>query len=198
MKKKVVIMGCGGHGKVVADIIKKSGDIVEGFLDDYNDSFPGVIGRIDDCVKYEDCCFVIAIGDNDTRQKIQRKYGDLKFYTAIHPCAVIGENVSIGNGTVVMANAVINSDTMIGMHCIINTGSTVEHDNKISDFVHVSPGAVLCGTVSVGEKTHIGAGAVVINNISIEKNTVVGAGAVVVKNIENSGTYIGVPAMERK
>lgn len=197
MKRKVIIIGCGGHGKVVADVIRKTGDIVEGFLDD-NQLLPGVIGRIDDCVKYKNSSFIIAIGNNDIRKKVQEKYHNLEFYTAIHPSAVIGENVRINDGTVVMANAVINSGTVIGKHCIINTGSIVEHDNKIDDFVHISPGAVLCGTVSVGEKTHVGAGAVVINNVEVVKESIVGAGAVVVKDIEKPGIYIGVPARERK
>lgn len=195
MCKQVVIMGAGGHAKVVADIIKKSGDIVVGFLDDFSQG-EHIIGKINDCKKFANCSFVIAIGSNKVRQDIYREYSELDYYTAIHPKAVISESVTIGIGSVVMANAVINADAKIGMHSIINTSSVVEHDNIIGDYVHVSPGTVLCGTVTVGDSTHIGAGAVVRNNITICENCIIGCGACVVKDIIKPGAYVGVPAKE--
>lgn len=193
MCKKVIIIGASGHGKVIADIIKKFGDEVYGFLDD--DLSKDVIGRVSDCVNYKDMYFVIAIGNNKIRKSIAERY-DLKYYTAIHPAAVIGENVDIGEGTVVMANAVVNPSATIGRHCIINTAAIVEHDNVLEDYVHISPNATLCGTVRVGEETHIGAGAVVRNNISIGNNIIIGAGAAVIKDIDKEGIYVGVPAKE--
>ena len=114
--------------------------------------------------------------------------------TLIHPSAVIGEEVSIGEGTVVMAGAVINPCTIIGDGCIVNTCASVDHDNNLEDFVHIAVGAHLCGTVCVGNKTWIGAGTVVSNNLSVCDDCTIGAGAVVVKNIEEKGTYVGVPA----
>ena len=193
MCKSVVIMGAGGHAKVVADIIKKSGDKVVGFLDDFNKG-EEILGTIADCVKFENCSFVIAIGLGKVRKNISEKYPELDYYTAIHPKAIISENVTIGKGSVVMANAVINAGAVIGMHSIINTSCVVEHDDKLGSYVHVSPGAVLCGTVTVGDNTHIGAGSVVRNNIKICADCVIGCGAAVVKDIEKSGVYSGVPA----
>lgn len=197
MCKQVVIMGAGGHAKVVADIIKKSGDTVVGFLDDFNEG-EHILGKISDCKKFSDCSFVIAIGSNKARCDIYNKYSELEYYTAVHPRAIVAENVTIGIGSVVMANAVINADAVIGMHSIVNTSSVVEHDNKIGDYVHISPGAVLCGTVTVGNNTHIGAGSVVRNNITICDNCVIGCGACVVKDINKSGVYTGVPAKDIK
>lgn len=196
MNKDVIIIGASGYGKVIADIVKKSGDKVIGFLDD-DLSKNGVIGKIDDCIKHKDVYFIVAIGDNRTRKMIAEKY-IIKYYTAIHPTAVIAEDVIIDDGTVVMANAVINPSAKIGRHCIINTGAIVEHGNQIADYVHVSPNATLCGTVTVGEGTHIGAGAVVNHNIEIGSNITIGAGATVVKNIEKPGVYVGVPTRELK
>ena len=193
MCKSVVIMGAGGHAKVVADIIKKCGDRVAGFLDDFNED-EEILGKISDCEKFKDCSFVIAIGLGKVRKNISEKYPELDYYTAIHPHAVISENVTIGKGTVVMANAVINSVAVIGLHSILYTSSVVEHDDKLGNYVHVSPGAVLCGTVTVGDNTHIGAGSVVRNNIAICENCVIGCGAAVVKDITKSGIYSGVPA----
>lgn len=194
MPKEVVIIGAGGHGRVVADIVKSSGDIVLGFLDDGNVSGVTLLGKVEDCVKYKDKYIFIAIGNNDVRCIIAEKYKGLNYYTAIHPTAVVGSDAEICKGTCLMPYSVVNSGAIIGEHCIINTHATVEHDCRVDDFVHVSPGAVLCGTVSVGKKSHIGAGATVRNNLTVCENVTVGAGGAVVKNIDMAGTYVGVPA----
>ncbi len=206
MRKKVVIIGAGGHAKVIADIIEKSGDEIVGFLDDdkkkgtniikeykvlgdFNNRFPLAIANSG----YE---FIIAIGDNKKREEISHS-PNLKFYTAIHPSAQIGLDVEIQEGTVVMANACINSSAKIGKHCIINTGAIIEHDNIIEDFVHISPNVALGGTVKIGKSTHVGIGSTIKNNITICENCKIGAGAVVVKDIKEEGTYVGVP-VEKK
>ena len=204
MNKSVVIIGAGGHGKVIADIVLSSGDFVTGFLDDgcteksiYG--FP-VLGRISDYIKYKDnSMFVVAIGNATTRERIVSELSDVNWYTAIHPTAVISKlETNIGCGTVIMANAVINPGTSIGKHCIINTGSILEHDNVIEDYVHISVGAKIAGTVNIGQITWIGIGAVVKNNISICSDCIIGAGGVVVVDIKEHGTYVGVPAKKCK
>lgn len=199
MSKNVVVIGASGHGKVIADTIIKSGDKVVGFLDDGVDKGSlvagiEVLGKIGDYKIFENCEFIIAIGNPDIRKRIANDL-PVKWYTGIHPSAIISSlEVELGEGTVVMANAVINSSAKIGKHCIVNTGAIVEHDNYIGDYVHLSPNATLAGTVTVGEMTHIGVGACVKNNINIAPNCTIGAGTVVVKDISESGTYIGVPA----
>lgn len=201
-EKKVMIIGASGHGKVIVDIIHQSGDQVMGFLDDDPTKkeihqIP-VLGKIEDTQKYkDDFCFIIGIGDNQIRKKIAERNPALNYYTAIHPTAVIGEGVRIGNGTAVMANAVINADANIGEHCIINTSAVIEHECVIGDYTHISPQACLCGNVYVGEECHIGAGVTVINNLSICLKCTIGIGAVVVSNIEKQGIYIGNPAKEK-
>lgn len=202
MNRSVVIIGASGHGKVVADIIERSGDRVIGFLDD-NTSLPEkfvgfpVLGMIDDYRKYKDAKFVVAIGNAVIREKIVNKLNDVTWYTAIHPSAVISTlGTEIREGTVIMANAVVNAGAVIGKHCIINTCAVVEHDNRLADYVHVSVGAKLAGTVSVGKSTWIGIGTSVSNNLSICADCMIGAGAVVVKNIDEAGTYVGVPAKQ--
>lgn len=200
MNKKLVIIGAGGHSKVIADIAQKNGYTDICFLDDKKtDSCVGfcVAGKIDDIKKFSDSKtdFVIGIGNNEIRKKIAGEY-DVNYVALVHPSAQIGLSVTIGKGTVVMAQAVVNSDTRIGKHCIINSGAVVEHDNSIENFAHISPGATLGGTVHIGELTHVGIGATVINNIDICESCKIGAGAVVVRNIEKSGTYAGVPAKE--
>lgn len=193
-KKRLIIIGASGHGKVIADIALLNGyeDIV--FLDDDESikkcaGFP-VIGKTSEA-KTLDGDKVVAIGNAKIRQRIM---SDIQTVTLVHSKAVIGRNVEIGEGTVVMAGAVINPESKIGKGCIINTDSSVDHDCIIGDFVHVAVGAHICGTVKVGHGTWIGAGATVSNNISICANVTLGAGTVVVKDIAEDGTYIGVPA----
>lgn len=204
MNKKVIIIGAGGHARVIEDIILKTGDSIVGFLDDNVtgklDGIP-ILGKIKEAndiyEKYPASKFIIAIGNNNIRKEISQKYL-LPYYTAIHPNSIIANNVRIKEGSVIMAGSCINPYVTIGTHVIINTGAIVEHNCEIADFVHISPRGVLGGTVYVGEATHIGIGAVVKNNIKIEKDIIVGAGAVVVKDIQESGTYIGVPAQKKK
>jgi sugar O-acyltransferase (sialic acid O-acetyltransferase NeuD family) len=156
-----------------------------------------VIGTTKDVHKFIDSHDVIVgIGNNSTREKIQNMLEKLgaSIPVLIHPSAIIGNDVEIGIGTVVMAGVVINCCTKIGKGCIINTSATIGHDNIIEDFVHISPGAHLAGTVKVGQGSWLGIGSIVRNNIIITQNVNIGAGAVVVKNITESGTYIGIPA----
>ena len=201
--KDVIVIGTGGHAKVVADIILQAGDNVLGFLtgDRGIRAFMGraVLGSDQDIARYKGHYFVIAIGNPGTRERIARTAGDVKWYTAIHPAAVISPiHTYIGEGTVVMANAIVNPYARIGKHCIINSGATVEHDNIVGDFAHVSVGSKLAGTVAVGERTWIGAGATVSNGLSICHDCMIGAGSVVIRDITAPGTYVGVPAARIK
>jgi len=198
MKKRLIIIGASGHGKVLLDIALRNEYEVLGFLDDYSEAeeiagYP-ILGKTSDAEKYKDeAGFIVAIGSNVVRKMIAETY-DLNWETLIHPQAVIGMGVSIGAGTVVMANAVINPFAEIGKHRIVNTSCVIEHDNRIADYVHISPGAVLAGTVTIEKLTHIGVNAVVRNNVAITSECVVGAGAAVVTNIVEKGIYAGVPA----
>lgn len=206
--KKIIVIGSGGHARVVADIIltrekelKEDLKII-GFLDDnfknlkYNNIFNipilGELSIINNLDK-EDYFFIIAIGNNIIREKISRTYNELKYYTAIHPKSIISRNVEIGEGTVVMPNVVINPNSNIGKHCIINTSSVIEHDNKIGDFVHVSPNATLCGGVHVDNNSWVGAGSTVKQQIYIGENVIIGAGSVILKNIERNIVVAGIP-----
>lgn len=200
--KKLVIIGASGHGKVIADIALKVGygEIV--FIDDDESlescaDFP-VVGTSERIPKYMDWDFIVAIGNSKIRESFMNQITNYHIATLVHPDAVIGRNVEIGRGTVIMAGAVINSYAIIGKGCIINTCASVDHDCSIGDFSHISVGAHICGTVNIGCLTWIGAGSTVSNNINICEGCLVGAGAVVVKDIKEKGTYIGIPAQKMK
>ena len=197
--KKLVIIGAGGHGRVVADIARLLGYKKIYFLDDDVKNFLAC-GKIEEFLKYiPDSLFFVAVGNNAVRERffeeLKEKGGII--VNLVHPSAVIANDVNLGRGIVVMAGAVINTGSQIGDGCIINTASSVDHDCKIGKFVHISVGAHLAGTVNVGERTFIGAGATVINNINVVSDCIIGAGAVVVKNLGQAGTYIGVPARNK-
>lgn len=193
--KKVIIIGAGGHGKVAADIIRLSGDEVVGFLDDKPmENLVGlnIIGNTVDIGKQSDCLYFAAVGNAEIRKNIMKN--NVHWYTAIHPTAVIADDVKIGEGSLLAANSIINPGAGIGRGCIVNTAATVDHDCILEDFVHISPGAHLSGSVRIGSETWIGVGACVVNNVEICGGCTVGAGAAVIKNIGEAGTYAGVPA----
>ncbi len=201
MNKKVIIIGAGGHAKVVADIVRKSGDTVVGFLDDDatkqgNDFFGAkILGSTTDYAKYtEECAFVIGIGNNSVRMRLSNEMV-CRWYTAIHPSVHLAEGVQIGEGSVVAADAVINPDATIGRHSIVNTGAVVEHDAKIGDFTHLCPHSMVCGSTCVGNEVWLGAASTLIQCLTVCDNVTLGAGSVTVRNIEEAGTYVGVPSI---
>lgn len=201
-KDKLLIVGASGHGKVVADIAMHLNQWQEiAFLDDDETITKcmgySVIDKTDSAAQYiSDYEIIVAIGKNVTRQKIQTQLEEegACIATLVHPGAIIGNDVEIESGSVVMAGSVINCCSKIGKGCIINTGAAIDHDNEIGDFVHISPGVHSAGTVKIGDKSWIGIGAVISNNLNITKEVIIGAGAVVMNDIENPGIYVGVPA----
>lgn len=203
--RRLAIIGASGHGKVIADIARKIGYCEIVFFDDDESihecgSYP-VVGKSSEAGMI-DADVIVGIGNAGIRKRIQESIPDEKLTTLIHPDAVIAEGVVIGAGTVVMAGAVINPGARIGKGCIINTCSSVDHDCNVGDYVHIAVGSHLCGTVTVGNGTWIGAGATVSNNVVICPACMIGAGAVVIGDINESGTFVGVPArrmnMEQK
>lgn len=202
--KEIIIIGSGGHAKVIIDILEKSNKKIYGILDDDLNKKElkvlgySILGTTKDIEKYkQDYSFIIGIGNNAIRKKIAIENKGLNYEQAIDPSAIISKNIKIGIGTVIMPGVIINIDSKIGNHCIINTGAIIEHDNIIEDYVHISPGVSLGGTVKIGETTHVGIGSKVINNIEIKGNVKVGAGAVVINNIQENVLVIGVPAIKK-
>ena len=202
MKKNLIIIGASGHGKVAADIaLKMNKWKTISFLDD-NKSLKTslglqVIGTSDHALKYKDQAdFFVAIGKSITRASFQERLEARGFSIAslTHPDSVIGPQVEIGQGSVIMAGVVINCSSKIGKGCIVNTSATVDHDCTVDDYVHIGPGVNIAGEVNIGPMNWIGIGSIISNNVDICKGNMIGAGAVVVKDITKPGTYIGLPA----
>lgn len=197
------IYGAGGHAGVILDIIGAIGGFrVQGVVDDepredraYWEGYPLLErARFFETKKSSDCIFV-AIGDNDARSRIARRFSEqTRFATLIHPRAEIGSASVIGEGTVVMPGAIIEHGAKIGKHCIINDGAIVGHESQLGDFVHVAGASVLAGQVVVGDYTLIGLGAVVVPRRQIGRHCVIGAGSGVMRDVPDRMTTIGNPA----
>ena len=201
---KILIIGAGGHARVIGDIIRLQGHSVVGYLDD-EPSLIGqqihgasVLGRIDTYQSYTYDKMVLGIGSNQIRFALQtgrlKDILDDQWHKAIHPTAIIGDFTLIGVGTVIMAGVVINPGTEIHQHTIINTGAIVDHDCIISDYAHIAPGVNLAGGVKVGIGALVGVGASVIPYQSIGSWSIIGAGAVIIADLPSNVTTVGVPA----
>jgi sugar O-acyltransferase (sialic acid O-acetyltransferase NeuD family) len=199
--KQIIIIGKGGHAKVVANIIKESCDDLVGYYDDGETD--DVIGTISELKKIEPNEFMIcAIGSNKAREtvvnKINNTTGTNSWTNLIHPCTSVATDCIMGIGNIICPNATIQPSVIIGNHTIINTKASVDHDCKIGSFVHIAPGATLCGTVIVGDGAFIGANATIINNITVGPWSIIGAGSVVLKDVPTGYTVYGNPALLRK
>ncbi|MCA9903559.1 MAG: acetyltransferase [Anaerolineae bacterium] len=200
---RVLILGAGGHAKVVADTIETSGHVVVGFLDDD----PGLWGKqrlglpvLGSIAEYADFAAdgtIVAIGSNQTRKEICGKLeppAHPRWVNALHPHAILARSARLGVGDAILTAAVVNADTEIGDHVIINTGATVDHDCRLSSFAHIGPGAHLAGGVVVGRGVLIGIGASVAPGCVIGDWAIIGAGATVIHDIPDRVVATGTPA----
>jgi sugar O-acyltransferase (sialic acid O-acetyltransferase NeuD family) len=200
----ILILGGGGHGRVIADILLSRGIAVQGFLDD-NRSLWGtswyeipVLGEIDQVQEFSPAGMIVGVGRNDLRMAIvERLAGRVQedlWANAIHPRATVAASAQLGRGIVVAAGAVINPNAIIGDHAIINTVASVDHDCVIGDFAHLAPGVHLSGGVVVGEGTLLGVGSSVIPSRSIGTWVTIGSGAAVVQDVPDGVVAKGIPA----
>jgi sugar O-acyltransferase (sialic acid O-acetyltransferase NeuD family) len=204
----VVVVGGGGHGKVLVDILEKMGGIrIAGILDatlPLHQKVLGyeVLGRDGDLsrlvAQHEIQGAVVAIGDNWRRSRVVASIRDLcpgiAFPNAIHPRAELAKNVRLGVGNAIMAGCAVNSDTTIGDFCILNTNCSVDHDNQIGDFASFAPNSCAGGAVHVGSFAAICLGANLIDHVTIGAHTVIGAGATVLGDLPSHGVAYGTPA----
>lgn len=199
----VVIVGGGGHAKVVIESLRASGHAVAAIVD--ADPTPReVLGVpvVGDDLQLSDLrgqglsALFVAIGDNQLRQTLGRRARGLGFslVNAVHPSAVISPSARIGEGVAVMAGAVINAGSHVGDLAIVNTGAVVDHDCRLGAACHLGPASALAGGVTVGDRTFLGVGARVIPGVTIGADSIVGAGGVVVRDLPDAVLAIGVPA----
>ena len=207
--RRLVIIGTGGLARELHELVEdingmgaKAWDFT-GWLDS-NSAMHGtrvhdlpVLGDIDWLRENPDVYVVVGIGAPPTRRRIVervRENGHNLFATLIHPTAVIGRRVEIGEGTVICANVTTTSDYRIGRHVLINIMATVAHDDVLHDYVTVAPSAVISGNVTIGEGTDLGTNATVNQGIEIGAWSIIGSGAVITKSLPANCTAVGAPA----
>jgi len=199
---RLVIIGAGGHAKVVVASARAAGFDVAAIADDnvalWGSQLLGVpvAGPTAPVLDDPGAQVVLAIGSNATRRKLAAA-SRCRFVSVVHPSAIIDASVRLGAGSVVFAGAVIQPDAALGGHAIVNTGASIDHDCAVGVAVHVAPGARLAGNVTLGDEVFIGIGAVVVPGISIGARTTVGAGAAVVRDLPADVIAAGVPARVR-
>ena len=206
MKKKILLIGGGGHCHSVLDSILAVGAYEDiGIIDNVNSSFLGipVIGTDDDVLRlksegWTDAFITIgSVGDTKLRHKLYEHVRNIgmNIPTIIDPTAVVAGGTEISEGVFIGKKAVINTGSRIETCAIINTGAIVEHDCIIGSFSHISSGATVCGQVRVGNDSHVGAGSVIRQQSIIGNNVLIGAGSVVVKDIPENVKAYGNPCM---
>lgn len=207
---RLIVLGGGGHGRVVADTARRSGrwELIL-FLDDAPDrtraeaDFP-VLGSCDDLgqsLRPGDECLV-AIGDNAQRRSLLDRVDELgaPLAVVVDPSASVSTDATLGPGTVILPQGAVNIGSVLGRGCIVNTGATIDHDCVLGDCVHVAPGAHLGGDVTVGDLAWIGIGSSIRHGTRVGARVMIGAGAAVVADVTTGTTVVGVPArpMERR
>jgi UDP-perosamine 4-acetyltransferase len=207
---KIVIIGGGGHSKVIISILKRLNKYeIVGYTDHYdNGDILGIpyLGKDDilaTLIKKDVHHAVLGIGqlrNYKLRLDVSEYCQSLGYHfpSIVAPTAIVNENVQLDNGVVVMDGVIINPGTKIGVFSIINTKSSIDHDCQIGKFVHIAPGVTISGSVTIKDFSLIGTGSSVIQNILIEEKCIIGGGSAVVRNCTASRTYIGVPANRHK
>ena len=205
----IILMGAGGHCKVIIDIIKGNNTYnIVGILDPQSKGLSildiPIIGDdnllLDLRRKGVSNAFICIGAMGSTSYSVRNELLDklrrigFKLPKLIHRNAVVSDFSSIGDGTCVMAGVIVNAGAMIGENCIINTGVIIEHDCIIANNTHISPGTSIAGGVKIGNNGHVGIGSSIIQGINIGNNVVIGAGAAVISDISDDSVAVGVPA----
>lgn len=206
----VILLGAGGHAKVVLDLLRANERTVIGVCDpnlarQNTDTWRGVSVLGDDSAIYQYAPDSVELANgmgslpgSQSRRRLHLTFSrqGYRFATLVHPSAVLGVGVTLDQGVQVMAGCVIQADTCIDEGTIINTAAQIDHDGQIGSHVHIAPGAVLSGEVTVEENAHIGPNATLIQGKRIGKGAIVGAGTTVLRDIFAYHQLTGQPPRE--
>lgn len=199
-KRKLILIGAGGHSKSVADCIDTERFTLTGFLDGKKTGthmgLPIFGSEIEQVPDYRNCCYFVSIGDNCARKMWFERVCALALETVniVDKTAIIAHSARIGTGNFIGKYAIVNADSRIGDDCVINTRALVEHECGLGSHIHLSTNAVLNGNVHVGDGVFFGSCAVAIGQLTVGSDAIVGAGAVVIRDVAPGLTVVGVPA----
>ncbi|MFN0042820.1 MAG: acetyltransferase [Alphaproteobacteria bacterium] len=200
---KLIILGGGGHARVVIDALLARGATIEGLVDPAlaaggKGAFDiRVLGGDEALIGRDPASVLLANGIGSTQSTERRRARfeyfiglGFAFVQVIHPSATLARDACLAEGAQVMAGAVLQSGTALGRNVLVNTRASLDHECRIADHVHIAPGATLSGGVAVGEGSHVGTGAIVIQGVRIGRNCLIGAGAVVLKDVPDGATLV--------
>ena len=203
MTVAVIIIGAGGHARVILDALQLSSCKILGFVDPAfakGSQGPGglpMLGGDEALSSFSSSEVQLvngigSIGPTSSRAAVylRGKEAGFSFARVLHPAAIVSASATLGEGVQVMAGSIVQTGAEIGANSIVNTRASVDHDCKIGETVHIAPGVTLSGNVRIGDRTHIGTGAVVIQGISIGANSLVAAGAVVYRDLPEASRLI--------
>ena len=200
-RRRVAVIGAGGHAKVVIAALRASGADADVYDDDDSKAGTDVLNHR---VRHASTlppgsAAVLAVGDNAARRRLAARFDSIvgEWVAVAHPRASVDATARLGAGSVVLAGAVVGPDVRVGRHAIVNTRASVDHDCRLGDFASVAPGAVLCGGAILGEGVQAGAGCVVRDHVSVAAGAILGMGCVVTNSVEAAGVLVGVPARRR-
>lgn len=200
MRKKLVIIGAGGHSKSVVDSIDEEEIELYGFVDAVKKGLHlgvEIFGsRIEDVPNYSECYYIVAIGDVIARRNWFKRICEkgLKTLNVIDKTAIISKSARIGTANYIGKLAVINADSEIGDNNIINTKALIEHECKVGNHTHMSTSSIINGNVVVGDGVFFGSCAMTAAQVTLGEYSVIGAGGVVINDIPAWTTAVGVPA----
>ena len=204
--KKAIIVGAGGHSRVLLSILNYDNDIdVVAIADRDQTCFGEVINGVNikyswdelDIAKNEGIDYAyIAIGDNEERAMLFKKLKLLKFKipNVIHPTVILERDVIMKDGNHLCMGAKVATSVKIGSNCIVYSGSIIDHETTIMDNVYIAPGCLIAGRVTIENDVFIGIGAIIKENVVIGEGSIVGAGAVVLENVQKNSVVAGIPA----
>ena len=206
-RRPVVIVGAGGFGREVLDVIEAADAVsprsrLAGFIDDNTRHRRILAARGAELLdgfhdlRASGASYVVAVADPGARRKLVLRAEEAGLVPADvwHPTAVAGAVNTIGEGSVACAHVSITTNITIGTHAHLNLNATVGHDCVFGDFVTVNPGANISGSVELGHGVTIGTGAVIIQGVTVGEGTMVGAGAIVTRDLPAQVVAMGAPA----
>ncbi|WP_251941183.1 acetyltransferase [Salinibacter ruber] len=207
-ERPFIIVGGGGHARVLASTLRELGKSILGFTDPNSAASLGRdlehLGSDDALADYapSEVSLTVGVGSSDDTTRRARLFEEVKstnfdFPPVVHPDAFLASETSIRIGSQVMAGAVVQAGTALAENVIVNTNATIDHDCEVGAHTHVAPGATVSGEVSLGARVHIGTGASLIQGVHVGAHSVVGAGAVVIEDLPPNSVVIGVPAVQK-
>ncbi len=199
-----VIIGAGGHGRELADIVREMDGLDVELLGIVDDGEPDrlllargglrLLGNTDHLRERLDLVVWIGVGAPHVRARLDAEFGERSSGPLIHPTASVGSLCDLAPGVVVAQNSVVTTNVTLGRHSHCGVGSTISHDVRIGSHVTICPGVRITGAVDIGDRVFVGAGAVVLPGIRVGDDALIGAGAVVTRDVAAGATVAGVPA----